>query len=377
MFMVITTDQTVETGYPLFRRDKPTLNVHLLGRRVIEREVENALQAGITEITAVYEGVLEVGGSLPSGASAYWVKENDVMANLEKALSRSGDDKIVLQLASFETSPGFYRFFLEKWSEAGGAVFTLLASTPTSLTYGLGGIRALIDFQTNSLTEVGVGVEGYGLTGVLGASRSLILEHVKSSKNLLDLALRLLETGSTKAHVWPEDFVLLNEPRSFLHAIKAAMRRYSSTIIKPTARISPTAVIEGPVYIDDGAVIDHYAVIKGPVYVGPGAFVGSHTLIRNSVSIEPGAIIGSGAEVKRSYIGRGASIGSKCYIADSLVGEEAMVRPSCITINYDPLEARKPGFEKMGSIIGERSIVDSGSVLKPRTVIEPGTLSQE
>ncbi|MEM1605523.1 MAG: hypothetical protein QXW41_04695 [Fervidicoccaceae archaeon] len=376
MFMVITTDQTVETSYPLFRRDKPTLNAYLLGRRVIEREVENALQAGITEITAVYEGVLEVGGSLPSGASAYWVKEDDVMANLEKALSRSGDDKIVLQLASFETSPGFYRFFLEKWSEAGGAVFTLLASTPTSLTYGLGGIRALIDFQTNSLTEVGVGVEGYGLTGALGASRSLILEHVRSSKNLLDLALRLLETGSTKAHVWPEDFVLLNEPRSFLHAIKAAMRRYSSTIIKPTARISPTAVIEGPVYINDGAVIDHYAVIKGPVYVGPGAFVGSHTLIRNSVSIEPGAIIGSGAEVKRSYIGRGASIGSKCYIADSLVGEEAMVRPSCITINYDPLEARRPGFEKMGSIIGERSIVDSGSVLKPRTVIEPGTLSQ-
>jgi glucose-1-phosphate thymidylyltransferase len=376
MFMVITTDQTVETSYPLFRRDKPTLNAYLLGRRVIEREVENALQAGITEITAVYEGVLEVGGSLPSGASAYWVKEDDVMANLEKALSRSGDDKIVLQLASFETSPGFYRFFLEKWSEAGGAVFTLLASTPTSLTYGLGGIRALIDFQTNSLTEVGVGVEGYGLTGALGASRSLILEHVRSSKNLLDLALRLLETGSTKAHVWPEDFVLLNEPRSFLHAIKAAMRRYSSTIIKPTARISPTAVIEGPVYIDDGAVIDHYAVIKGPVYVGPGAFVGSHTLIRNSVSIEPGAIIGSGAEVKRSYIGRGASIGSKCYIADSLVGDEAMVRPSCITINYDPLEARRPGFEKMGSIIGERSIVDSGSVLKPRTVIEPGTLSQ-
>jgi glucose-1-phosphate thymidylyltransferase len=376
MFMVITTDQTVETGYPLFRRNKPTLNVHLLGRRVIEREVENALQAGITEITAVYEGVLEVGGSLPSGASAYW-EEDDLMANLEKALSRSGDDKIVMQLASFETSPGFYRFFLEKWSETGGAVFTLLASTPTSLTYGLGGIRALIDFQTNSLTEVGVGVEGYGLTGVLGASRSLILEHVKSSKNLLDLALRLLETGSTKAHVWPEDFVLLNEPRSFLHAIKATMRRYSSTIIKPTARISPTAVIEGPVYIDDGAVIDHYAVIKGPVYVGPGAFVGSHTLIRNSVSIEPGAIVGSGAEVKRSYIGRGASIGSKCYIADSLVGEEAMVRPSCITINYDPLEARRPGFEKMGSIIGERSIVDSGSVLKPRTVIEPGTLSQE
>jgi bifunctional N-acetylglucosamine-1-phosphate-uridyltransferase/glucosamine-1-phosphate-acetyltransferase GlmU-like protein len=81
--------------------------------------------------------------------------------------------------------------------------------------------------------------------------------------------------------------------------------------------------------------------------------------------------------VKRSYIGRGASIGSKCYIADSLVGEEAMVRPSCITINYDPLEARRPGFEKMGSIIGEKSIVDSGSVLKPRTVIEPGTLYQE
>jgi len=373
MFMVITTDQTVETSYPLFRRDKPTPNAYLLGKRIIEREVEKALQAGITEIIAIYKGVLDVGGSLPAGVSAYWDKEGDVIANLEKILSKNKADKIIIQLSSLETSPGFYRFFLEKWSETGGTVFTLLASTPTSLTYGLGGIRALIDFQTNKLTEIGGNIEGYSLTGVLGVGVDILLEHVKSSESLLDLALRLLETSFAKAHVWPEDFVLLNEPRSFLYAVKTIMHRYSSTIIKPTARISPTAIIEGPAYIDEGAVIDHYAVIKGPVYVGPGAFVGSHTLIRNSVSIEPGAIIGSSAEVKRSYIGRGASIGSKCYIADSLVGEEAMVRPSCITINYDPLEARRPGFEKMGSIIGEKSIIDSGRVLKPKAVIEPET----
>lgn len=374
MLLIITSDQSIETSYPLFKKGRAVPNTFLLGKRIVEREANRAIQAGFTDISIVYQGSVEVAGSLPRGTSVYWLGEAmDVIHNLKSFLTSSTYEKVVVQVGSFETNPFFYQFFLEKWKETSSNVFTLLTSTPTSLRYGLGELRALIDFQNNRVTEIRREGEGYGLTGIIGANKRLLLEQIESSKDLLDLVQRLLESTLSKAHVWPEDFVLLNEPRSYLLAIKTALFRYHSTIIKPSAKISPTAVIEGPVFIDEEAVIDHYAVIKGPVYIGPRVFVGSHSLIRNSVSIEPGAIIGSGAEIKRSYIGRNASIGSKCYIADSLIGEEAMIRPSCITINYDPQEAKRGEFEKMGSIIGEGSIIDSGSVLKPRTLIEPDT----
>lgn len=372
MQLILTSDLSVESAYPLFKKDNRVPNIHFLGKRVVERVVEQARESGLSDIVVMYRGALELGGSLPSSSYAYWPEEvEEEIEALAMFLSELKSDRVILQIGSHYTSPSIYRFLLSKWSEIGGSLFTLLTSSLINYPYGIGGLRASIDFQTNRVIDAGMGKEGYGVTGLVSGERLVLLDELRSSESLLDFLLRVLESYNLRAYVWSEEFVHLNEPRSLLVAIKAALRALNSVIIRPGAKISPTSVIEGPVYIDEEAVVDHYAVIKGPVYIGKRAFIGSHTLIRNSVSIEAGGVIGSGAEVKRSYIGMGASIGSKTYLADSLVGEGALVRPFTITINYDPEESRKPGFEKMGSVIGERSVVEAGSVLRPRTIIEP------
>ncbi|MFA9288880.1 MAG: sugar phosphate nucleotidyltransferase [Weeksellaceae bacterium] len=69
-----------------------------------------------------------------------------------------------------------------------------------------------------------------------------------------------------------------------------------------TAYVSPHAIIEGNVFIDEYAHIDAGAIIKGPAYIGKNVKVGNHSLVRQSM-IEEGSVIGFGSEVARSYVG--------------------------------------------------------------------------
>jgi glucose-1-phosphate thymidylyltransferase len=149
-------------------------------------------------------------------------------------------------------------------------------------------------------------------------------------------------------------------------------QKISGQFISKEAKVSPTAVLEGPVLIEDGAVIDHYTVIKGPVYIGKRSFIGAHSLVRNYVSLEESSVLGSGVEVKRSYIGPRVTIGSNCLVTDSILGENATFKPFVVTLNYDPHEAKRLGefYIKRGVILGKGSLINGGSVLKPGTIIE-------
>jgi glucose-1-phosphate thymidylyltransferase len=161
---------------------------------------------------------------------------------------------------------------------------------------------------------------------------------------------------------YPEDLIALLE-----HVAPRETR------IASGARISPAAVIEGPVCIEEGAEIDHYAVIKGPAHVGRGAFVGSHALVRNYADIEAGAVIGSGAEVSHSLVGERATIGRASFISYSVIGEEAVVEPGVMTMSVlregrerlEPVEVRGRRYYKLGALVPRGSKVPAGTILRP------------
>lgn len=375
MLMVITSDESVETSFPLLRKGRPTPSIYFLGRRLVEREVRQALLEGLEEVLVVYENVTKEDIALPEGSYAYWHREaGSVIEALLEAVKEVRHDKLVVQIGSIVAGRNMYRYFLETWTSRGGQVYTLLTSSVSKYDYGIGGLRAQVDFRSGGISDVSRGREGYGFTGLFGTATNLFVDELRSSRNLLEVILRLSERSGAKAEVWPRTAVLINEPRSLLEAVREALREIDSTVVRSSARVSPTAMVEGPVYVDEGAVIDHYAVIKGPAYIGPGAFIGAHSLVRSSVTVEPGTTIGYATEVKRSYIGARAFVGSNCYVADSLIGDESTVRPFVVTVNYEPTEAKERPMEKMGSIIGEKSIVNVGEILRPRTVVEPGSL---
>jgi len=94
--------------------------------------------------------------------------------------------------------------------------------------------------------------------------------------------------------------------------------------IARTALISPQAVIEGTVYVDEGARIEACAVIKGPAYIGRNAVIGNHALVRQSV-VEEDAVVGFGTEVARSYVG------PRCKLHQNFIGDsvlESDINPS-------------------------------------------------
>lgn len=118
-----------------------------------------------------------------------------------------------------------------------------------------------------------------------------------------------------------------------------------------TAKVAPQAVIEGAVYIDDGAVIQAGAVIQGPAYIGKNAVVGIGSLVRQSC-IEAGAVIGYGSEVARSYIG------PQCMLHHNFIGDsvlEKAVNPSygTVTTNYrfdaQPVQIHLPDGTKLAT----------------------------
>ena len=171
--------------------------------------------------------------------------------------------------------------------------------------------------------------------------------------------------------VWGGKWFKVDEPLDLIEALELVMPE--ATYISASAKVSPTAVIEGPVHVESGAEIDHYAVIKGPAYIGRGAFIGAHTLVRNYSDVEEDAVVGSSAEVTHSLVGPRSTIGRGSFISYSVVGEGAVVEPGVLTKSVlregrdrlKPIEVRGRELYKLGALIGRGERVEAGAVLEP------------
>ncbi|ACB40616.1 NTP transferase domain-containing protein [Pyrobaculum neutrophilum] len=165
----------------------------------------------------------------------------------------------------------------------------------------------------------------------------------------------------------------VNYPEDLLPLLEHVAPRH--TYIAEGARVSPTAVLQGPVVVEEQAEVDHYAVVKGPAYIGKRAFVGSHSLVRNYAYIEEEAVVGSAAEISHSLIGQRATVGRASFISYSVVGEEAVVEPNAITMSVlregrerlEPVEVRGARYYKLGALIPRGARIPAAAVLKPGT----------
>jgi bifunctional UDP-N-acetylglucosamine pyrophosphorylase/glucosamine-1-phosphate N-acetyltransferase len=131
--------------------------------------------------------------------------------------------------------------------------------------------------------------------------------------------------------------------------------------ISPKASISPTAVIEGEVLIEEGVRVLENAVIRGPCYIGRDSVIGNGVLVRGGNNIGEGCVVGYGTEIKRCYIG------DRCwfhrnYFGDSIVGSGCSFGAGTVTANVrlDGGNIRvkigdnsiDTGFDYLGAFIG-------------------------
>ena len=134
--------------------------------------------------------------------------------------------------------------------------------------------------------------------------------------------------------------------------------------VAKSAKVFPSAYLNGPLIIDEDAEVRHCAFIRGNAIVGKGAVVGNSTelknvIIFNSVQVPHYNYVGDSILGYKSHMGAG-SITSNVKSDKTLV-----VVKDC----YDSNEEIATGRKKFGAMLGDYVEVGCNSVLNPGTVI--------
>ena len=154
-------------------------------------------------------------------------------------------------------------------------------------------------------------------------------------------------------------------------------------------KVHPQAIIEGRVYIAEGAVVEPTAYIQGPCYIGPGSEVRHGAYIRGNVYVGKDCVVGHTTEVKSSVFFDGAKAGHFAYVGDSILGREVNLGAGTKLANLklqgnevfylDPTTRKKTasGLRKFGCVLGDHvqtgcnSVISPGSLLLPKTFVLP------
>lgn len=135
--------------------------------------------------------------------------------------------------------------------------------------------------------------------------------------------------------------------------------------IAKSAKIAPTAYINGPAIIGKEAEVRHCAFIRGNAIVGQKAVVGNSTELKN-------VILFNNVQVPHYN-----------YVGDSILGYKSHMGAGSITSNVksdkklvivkNGKEKIETGLKKFGSMVGDNVEVGCGSILNPGSVIGRNT----
>ena len=130
--------------------------------------------------------------------------------------------------------------------------------------------------------------------------------------------------------------------------------------IARSAKVAPTACLNGPLIVDEGAEIRHCAFVRGTAIVGKGAVVGNSVELKNCVLFD------------------GVQVPHFNYVGDSVLGYKAHMGAGSVTSNVRSdkrdvsihADADIPtGRHKIGAMLGDRAEIGCNSVLNPGTVV--------
>ena len=131
--------------------------------------------------------------------------------------------------------------------------------------------------------------------------------------------------------------------------------------VAKSAKVAPTACLNGPCIIDEDAEVRHCAFVRGSAIIGKGAVVGNSTELKNVILFNK------------------VQVPHYNYVGDSILGFKAHMGAGSITSNVKSdktlvvvksAEENIPtGLKKFGAMLGDCVEVGCNSVLNPGTVI--------
>lgn len=143
----------------------------------------------------------------------------------------------------------------------------------------------------------------------------------------------------------------------------------------PPGSVHPTAIIEGVLYLEEGAQVGPHAYVSGPVYLGAGAKIGHGARVRGPVALGAGALIGHASEAKRSLLLDGAHAPHFNYVGDSVIGRGVNLGAGVKLANFRTIGSEvkvggvSTGLRKFGAAVGDQVSVGCNAVLAPGTLV--------
>lgn len=131
--------------------------------------------------------------------------------------------------------------------------------------------------------------------------------------------------------------------------------------IAKSAKIAPTACINGPAIIGKDTEVRHCAFIRGNAIVGEDCVVGNSTELKN-------VVLFNCVQVPHyNYVGD-AILGYKSHMGAGSICSNVKSDKQLVVVK-DGEEKIETGLKKFGAMLGDHVEVGCGSVLNPGTVI--------
>lgn len=135
--------------------------------------------------------------------------------------------------------------------------------------------------------------------------------------------------------------------------------------IAKSAKVAPTACLNGPLIVDEEAEIRHCAFVRGNAVVGKNAVVGNSTELKNVVLFNKVQV------PHYNYVGD-SILGFRAHMGAGSITSNVKSDKTLVTVKGEDIRI-ETGLKKFGAMLGDNVEVGCNSVLNPGTVVGRGS----
>ena len=365
---------------------KSKLVQKIYGKEIVKRAVENAENAGVSDIVVVVgyqkEEVMAVLGDtvkyayqddmLGTGHAVLQAKEY-LQGKKGRVLVLNGDVPLL--------RPETLNKLLEKSIENKEYATLLTAIYDNPYGYGRiirdegGNVSAIVEEKDTTddqkeIKEINAGIYCFDIEELLAALEELKPNNAQGEYYITDVIGIMNKKGLKTGAVVVEDnteILGVNDRIQLEMLTKVLQMRVNTELMKNGVTIEDinTTYIYDGVKIGRDTVIHPNTIIKSDVEIGEDCEIGPNSYIREGCRLANKVKIGSFVEIKKAIIGEGTKVPHLSYMGDCEIGEKCNIGCGTITCNYD-------GLHKSKTIIGNHSFIGSNTNL-----VAPVTLGNE
>ena len=227
---------------------------------------------------------------------------------------------------------------VQEHRDSGAAATLVLTPVPNPAAYGLvetdASGRVLKFVEKPDPSQITTDTINAGIYVLQTATLALMPAGVNHSIERAFFPELLRRGDLVRAHVHRRYWIDIGTPEKYLQVHRDVMDgRFKAApfgngpqaMVSPTARIDEGVTIEGPCFIDEGAVVRTGARIGAHSVIGKQCQIEEHAVVEQSI-VWANCRIGQEAIVRRSILGRQCHLGRSALVEDGVVlGDKSVV----------------------------------------------------